>query len=117
MHTRAKFSILAATMAVGISFGGQVAHAEGKTISGRWIMPDNSILTIRGSDWSHPAHGAATISRQAGASIRVSYHAHQGTVCKYRVSTTAGGDVLVLEAADASQPLDFCPSGRFSRAD
>jgi hypothetical protein len=91
--------------------------AEAKTMSGRWIMPDNSILVIRGSDWFHPGKGAGTISRKAGNTFRVEYNSHQGTGCTYRANTTAGGDVLVLEAADATQSTDFCPSGRFSRSD
>jgi hypothetical protein len=117
MNIRAKFSILAAAMAVGITFGTPGAHAQGKTISGHWIMPDNKVLTIRGSEWTHPARGAATIHRIAGNTFRVDYHEYQGTGCTYRITTTAGGDILVLETADATQSLDFCPSGRFSRRD
>jgi hypothetical protein len=29
----------------------------------------------------------------------------------------AGGEIMILEATDALQSFDFCPSGRFSRRD
>jgi hypothetical protein len=118
MFTRAKFILLGAAMALGLTFGASGAHAEpAKGISGRWIMPDSSVLVIRGSDWFHPTRGAATIRRMAGNTIRVDYHAFQGTGCTYRVNTAAGGDILVLETADTTQSIEFCPSGRFTRSD
>jgi hypothetical protein len=117
MFTRAKFTLLSAAMVLGVTLGASGAHAEAKGISGRWIMPDSSVLVIRGSEWFHPSRGAATIRRMAGNTIRVDYHAFQGTGCTYRVNTIAGGEILVLETVDATQSLDFCPSGRFSRSD
>jgi hypothetical protein len=119
MFIKAKLTVLATAVALAAIAGTTTVHAaEGKGgLSGRWIMPDNSILTIRGSEWSHPAWGAATIHRTEGNTFRVDYHQHQGTGCTYRINTTASGDILVLEAADATQSFDFCPSGRFSRAD
>jgi hypothetical protein len=117
MFTRAKFILLGAAMALGVTLCASGAQAEAKGMNGRWIMPDNTVLVIHGSDWSHPSRGAATIRRTGGNTIRVDYHSFQGTGCTYRVNTTAGGDILVLETADATQSLDFCPSGRFSRTD
>jgi hypothetical protein len=118
MFTRAKFTLLGAAMVLGVTLGASGAYAEpAKGISGRWIMPDNTVLIIRGSEWFHPVRGAATIRRQAGNTVRVDYHAFQGTGCTYRINTTAGGDILVLETADNTQSPDFCPNGRFSRSD
>ena len=117
MFARAKLVLLGTVMALGVTFGASAASAEAKSLSGHWIMPDNTILVIHGSDWFHPQRGAATIRRTGGNTIRVDYHAFQGTGCTYRVNTIAGGDILVLETADATQSLDFCPSGRFSRSD
>jgi hypothetical protein len=116
MFTRAKFTFLGAATALGFVLGAPGAHAEAKGISGRWIMPDNSVLTIRGSDWSSP-RGTATIYRKAGNTFRVEYHEYQGTACTYRINTAAGGDILVLEAADKTQSIEMCPSGRFTRSD
>ena len=118
MFTKASLAVFATAVALAAAAGTTTVHAaEGKGLSGRWIMPDNSILTIRGTEWSHPAWGAATIHRTAGNTFRVDYHEHQGTGCTYRINTTAGGDILVLEAADATQSFDYCPTGRFSRSD
>jgi hypothetical protein len=117
MFTRAKFTLLGAAMALGVTLGASGANAQAKGISGRWIMPDNQVLVIHGSDWIHPVRGSATIRRTAGNTFKVDYHGFQGTGCTYRVNTTAGGDILVLETADATQSPDFCPSGRLSRSD
>jgi hypothetical protein len=87
-------------------------------MNGRWIGPDNSLLTIRGSEWVHQGRGTATIRKGSrGATIDVYYHQYQGMRCAYRVHMAAGGEIMVLEAADALQSFDFCPSGRFSRRD
>ena len=118
MFKKARLTIFATAVALVATAGTTAVHAaEAKGISGRWIGQDNSVLTIRGSEWVHQSFGVGTIHRLSGNTIRVDYNGHQGTGCTYRVNTTAGGDILVLETADASQSLDFCPSGRFSRAD
>jgi hypothetical protein len=118
MFMRTRLAILAAATALTLTVGGHSTYAaEGKSMSGKWLLPDGSVLTIRGSEWNHQSRGLATIRRGAGNTIRVSYNSHQGTGCSYRVNTIANGDILVLETADATQSPDFCPSGRLSRAD
>jgi hypothetical protein len=118
MFINAKLTLLAAAVALAAAAGTTTVHAaEGKGLSGRWIGQDNAVLTIRGSEWVHQSFGTGTIRRLGGNTIRVDYNGHQGTGCTYRANTTAGGDILVLEIADATQSFDFCPSGRFSRAD
>jgi hypothetical protein len=117
MHTKAKSTIIAAAFALVATAAASTAYAaEAKGISGRWIMPDNSILTIRGSDWITP-RGTGTIHRTAGNTFRVEYDKDQGTKCLYRINTAAGGDIMVLEAADKTQSNESCPSGRFTRSD
>ena len=117
MFTKAKLTIFATAVALAAAAGATTVHAaEGKGLSGRWIMPDSSILTIRGSDWITP-RGTGTIYRKAGNTFRVEYHEYQGTACTYRINTAAGGDILVLEAADKTQSIELCPSGRFTRSD
>ena len=116
MFTKTKLTVFATAVALAAAGATTVHAAEGKGLSGRWIMPDNSILTIRGSDWITP-RGTGTIYRRAGNTFRVEYHELQGTACTYRINTAAGGDILVLEAADKTQSLEFCPSGRFTRSD
>ena len=119
MSTKTKFFMLAAATALALTAAVPSAQAAGesKGTSGRWILPDGSMLTIRGSEWTHQVRGTATIRRVAGNTIKVSYNGHQGTGCTYRINTIANGDVLVLETADATQSPDFCPSGRLSRSD
>ncbi len=117
MFNKAKRTTFATAMALVAVVGTTtVQAAEGKGLSGRWIMPDNTILTIRGSDWITP-RGTATIYRKFGNTFRVEYHEYQGTACTYRINTAAGGDILVLEAADKTQSMEMCPSGRFTRSD
>ena len=114
MFTKVKLAIL--VTAAALTATSTVHAAEGKGLSGRWISPDNSILTIRGSDWI-TTRGTGTIYRKAGNTFRVEYHEQQGTACTYRINTAAGGDILVLEAADRTQSMEMCPSGRFTRSD
>ena len=118
MITKCKGAAFAAAVAGTILTGMSAADAQIISLNGRWAGSDNLVLVIRGSDWFHPERGAATIRKGSnGASIDVYYHQYQGMRCQYRVHTAGGGDVLVLEAVDASQSRDFCPSGRFSRSD
>lgn len=113
-----KLAILATVTALALTVGVDgVQAAESKGLNGKWILPDGSVLTIRGSEWNHQSKGLATIRRGAGNNIKISYNSHQGTGCAYRVNTIANGDILVLESADATQSPDFCPIGRLSRAD
>lgn len=117
MHTTVKSTILATALAVvAMASASGTYAAEAKGLSGRWIMPDNSILTIRGSDWITP-RGTGTIHRTNGNTYRVEYDKDQGTKCLYRINTAAGGDIMVLEAADKTQSNESCPSGRFTRSD
>jgi hypothetical protein len=117
MHTKVKSTIFATVLAlVATANASSVYAAEARGINGRWIMPDNSILTIRGSDWITP-RGTGTIHRTNGNTFRVEYDKDQGTKCLYRINTAAGGDIMVLEAADKTQSLELCPSGRFTRSD
>jgi hypothetical protein len=117
MHTKVKSTIIATAFALVATAGcSSVYAAEAKGISGRWIAPDNSILTIHGSEWSSP-RGTATIHRTNSNTFRVEYDKDQGTKCLYRINTAAGGDIMVLEAADKTQSNESCPSGRFTRSD
>jgi hypothetical protein len=117
MHTKLKSTVFVTALAlVATASANSVYAAEAKGISGRWISPDNSILTIRGSEWSSP-RGTASIHRTHGNTFRVEYDKDQGTKCLYRINTAAGGDIMVLEAADKTQSLESCPNGRFTRSD
>lgn len=108
--------LAAILFAAAICTGASAASADAGQITGRWIMPDNKVLVIRGSNWFHPVNGAATIKPGKGAAeYEVFYTAHQGVRCAYRINATAGGEVLVLDAVDSTQSPDFCPNGRFSR--
>ncbi len=92
------------------------AMAQAKDLNGRWIMPDNKVLVIRGKSWFHPVHGAGTIKSGKGAAdYDVFYTAHQGIRCSYQINAIAGGEILVLDATDKTQSPDFCPTGRLSR--
>jgi hypothetical protein len=118
MNTKRKVAGFAVGIASMILLGISGANAQANGWSGRWIGSDNSVLTIRGSEWVHQARGTATIRKSTkSGSIDVYYHQYQGVRCTYRVHTAAGGELLVLEAADALQSPDFCPGGRFSRSD
>ena|SRR5437868_3036843 len=118
MNTQRKITAFTAGIAGMILVGISGANAQVNGLGGRWIGSDNSVLTIRGSEWVHQGHGTATIRKGSrGAAIDVYYHQHQGMRCAYRVHTAAGGEILVLEVADALQSPDFCPSGQFSRSD
>jgi hypothetical protein len=118
MNTQRKIASFAAGIAGMTLLGISGANAQVNGFSGRWIGSDNSVLTIRGSEWVHQGLGTATIRKGSrGAAIDVYYHQHQGMRCAYRVHTAAGGQILVLEMADALQSPDFCPNGRFSRSD
>jgi len=116
MNTKSKSAIFAAGIVGTVLLGTSGSHAQGN-ISGRWIGSDNSVLVIRGSEWTHPARGTATIRKGRTGGIDVFYHQYQGMKCSYRVHTAAGGEILVLEPSDALQSFEFCPSGRFSRRD
>ncbi|MEI9901701.1 MAG: hypothetical protein WDN31_18125 [Hyphomicrobium sp.] len=92
------------------------AQAQGSPLTGRWILGDGAgVLVIRGASWFHPKNGAGRITPGKGAAdYEVFYTEHQGVRCAYHVNTVAGGEILVLEAADDTQSPDFCPSGKLS---
>jgi hypothetical protein len=94
-----------------------VASAKDSDLSGRWVLLDGEgVLVIHGSNWEHPKYGSASIKRGTeAADYDVFYHKHQGVHCAYRVIRIAGGEILVLEAADATQSPDYCPVGKLSR--
>jgi hypothetical protein len=106
---------------IGIAFvialGAANAHAQKADLNGKWVLADGEgVLVIRGQDWEHPKYGAASIKRGGGAAdYEVHYHKHQGVSCAYRVLKVADGEILVLEAADATQSPDYCPVGKLSR--
>jgi hypothetical protein len=54
---------------------------------------------------------------KAAGDYVVTYVQHQGVRCSYRISRTAGGGILMLEAADETQLMDFCPTGKLLKAD
>jgi hypothetical protein len=92
-------------------------RAEG--LDGAWLMDNTEgLLKIEGSEWRHPEKGLATIApgREAGE-FEVTYGQHQGVKCAYRISKAGDGKILTLEAADATQLFDYCPSGRLLKAD
>ena len=97
------------------------AHGESKLseLNGAWLIGDGEgILRIEGSEWRHPGKGLATLSAgREAADYEVNYQQHQGIKCQYRVTKAAQGKILMLEAADATQSLDYCPSGKLLRAD
>lgn len=113
-----KFATLSAVLVSVVAAAGSAtpAMAQAKDLNGRWIMPDNKVLVIRGKSWFHPVHGAGTIKSGKGAAdYDVFYTAHQGIRCSYQINASAGGEILVLDAADQTQSPDFCPTGRLSR--
>ena len=93
------------------------ASAKERDLSGRWVLLDgDGVLVIHGSNWEHPKYGSASIKRGTeAADYDVYYHKHQGVHCAYRVIRIADGEILVLEAADATQSPDYCPVGKLSR--
>ena len=95
------------------------ARTEPNALDGAWLMSEGEgILRIEGSEWRHPDKGLATLSQahEAGE-YGVTYQQHQGIKCAYRITKAADGRILTLEAADATQLLDYCPSGKLLRAD
>lgn len=114
-----KAGTLSGAAAVLLSLLAGSAIAGEPKLSGTWIIGDGQgVLTIRGSKWMHPKHGAATIKVGTGASdIEVFYNEHQGVRCAYRTMSVGEGQILFLETADKTQNLDFCPAGKLSRAD
>jgi hypothetical protein len=104
-------------IAVGVLLGIASAKADRSDLSGKWVLLDGEgVLVIRGSDWEHPKYGSASIKKGTGAAdYDVFYHKHQGVHCAYRVMKIADGEILVLEAADATQAGEYCPVGKLSR--
>ena len=88
-------------------------------LDGAWLLAEGEgVLRIEGSEWRHPDKGLATLSRGREASkYEVIYQQHQGIKCEYRVTKAADGRILTLEPADATQLLDYCPSGKLLKAD
>jgi hypothetical protein len=119
MSIQRKSRAIAAAIVTTALLGTSGAHAQAKNpLNGRWIMADNSVLIIRGSEWFHPRYGAASIRKGNGAAdIEVFYHRDRFARCGYRVHLAASGEILVLETTEQTQSMDFCPSGRFSRQD
>lgn len=108
-------AIVMAVVTAGAPISAQ-ADTSAKQLNGRWILPDNKVLVIRGTSWFHPVHGTGTIKQGKGAAdYEVFYTAHQGVRCAYSINATAGGEILVLDAVDKTQSPDFCPTGRLSR--
>lgn len=110
--------IVSAALAIAIaSLPVHAAGAEPNDLNGRWILADGAgVLVIKGASWFHPKHGTGTIKRGRGAAdYEVFYTEHQGTRCAYQINTAAGGELLVLDTADATQSPDFCPAGKLSR--
>ena len=95
------------------------AEAIAGDLDGAWLIPEEEgVLTIEGSEWRHPDKGLATLSRGREASeYEVTYQQHQGIKCEYRITKAADGRIITLEAADATQQLEYCPSGKLLRAD
>jgi hypothetical protein len=99
-----------------------VARSEpggGEPLDGAWLLPEgDGILKIDGSEWRHPDKGLASLlaGRQAN-DYEVIYQQHQGMKCEYRITKAADGKILFVEAADDTQPVDYCPSGKLLKAD
>ena len=93
--------------------------SDSNQLNGAWLLADHDgTLTIEGSEWRHPEKGLAMLSRGSEAGdYEVTYQQPQGIKCQYRVTKAADGNVLILEAADATQSLDYCPSGKLLRAE
>ena len=94
-------------------------ESDAGALDGAWLMSEGEgILRIEGSEWRHPDKGLATLSRgpEAGE-YDVTYQQRQGIKCAYRVTKAADGRIITLEAADATQMLDYCPSGKLLRAE
>ena len=108
---------------VGVGASQPQVAARGESdageLDGAWLMSEGEgILRIEGSEWRHPDKGLATLSRghEAGK-YEVTYQQRQGIKCEYRVTKAADGRIITLEAADATQMLDYCPSGKLLKAD
>ena len=94
--------------------------ARARHLDGAWLLADGEgLLKIEGSEWRHPDKGLATLSEggEAAADYEVTYQQHQGIKCGYRVMKAADRRILMLEATDATQPPDYCPSGKLLKAD
>jgi len=106
--------------ASGVTGARHVAGAAaGGDLDGTWLLVEGEgVLTIEGSEWRHPEKGLATLSRgRESSEYEVTYQRHQGIKCAYRITKAADGKILTLEAADATQQLEYCPSGKLLRAD
>lgn len=106
-----------AVLLIAFAISLTAANAKERDLSGRWVLLDgDGVLVIHGSDWEHPKYGSGSIKRGTeAADYDVFYHKHQGVHCAYRVMRIADGEILVLEAADATQSPDYCPVGKLSR--
>jgi hypothetical protein len=114
-----KLWAIAATSAALMLGASANAGADDMTLgdlAGRWVIGNaDGVLVISGSNWFHPKHGAASIRRgRDQANFEVHYHQRGSARCKYRITTTAYGEILVLEPAEMQSPI-YCPSGRLSR--
>jgi hypothetical protein len=107
---------LSAALMLGAAANSRADDVALGDLTGRWIIGNaDGVLVISGSSWLHPKHGAASIRRgRDAANFEVHYHQHGAARCKYRISTTALGEILVLEPAETQSPI-YCPSGRLSR--
>jgi subtilisin family serine protease len=83
-------------------------------VSGRWLMTQGSMLVIEGGEWFHPSKGTALISLVGQENMIVRYPQQIGVTCAYRVMLLENRGALYLEPTNASQPDEFCPSGRLA---
>jgi len=88
--------------------------ASANDISGRWLTAEGAALVISSDEWVHPSKGAATISRTGQNQLVVRYPQQTGVTCSYRATLIEDGAAIRLDPSNASQPDDFCPSGRLS---
>lgn len=86
--------------------------ASTNDISGRWLMAEGSALVISNEEWVHPSKGTATLSRASQNQLVVRYPQQTGVTCSYRATLIEDGAAIRLDPSNASQPDDFCPSGR-----
>jgi subtilisin family serine protease len=102
----------------GLQKEGALAHAalsepSSEGFDGQWRLNDLAgTLDIKGNEWRHPEMGIADLLKGRGpTNYEVQYRHHRGVLCDYRIKKTSDGQRLILEPANPTQPVDFCPSG------
>ncbi len=114
--------MLTKTIGVAIAIfalaGASSSMAQRASLNGTWVIGDGEgTIVIKGGDWFHSKKGAATLRRGTGAAdYEVFYRSEDKIKCSYRVVRIFGGEALILEPDNPSQPLDYCPSGKLARA-